>query len=63
MSPANIPRNQPPSANEAVARLRLWFRGRSLHELEIANVLEWDKENNVVRKGEKFDTKWKNVRR
>lgn len=45
----------PPSADEAVARLRLQLRHKSVEELEADGLVEWDKENNVVRRGPNFD--------
>lgn len=49
-------RNDPPSADEDVARLRLRLRHRSLIELEHEGLLEWDREEHVVRKGPEFDS-------
>jgi hypothetical protein len=53
----------PPSADEAVARLRLWFCNRSLRELETRGVLDWDRDEHVVKKGGNFDGVWGNVPR
>lgn len=52
-----------PSANEDVARLRLWLCHLSLRELETQGVLDWDRDENLVKKGRYFDTTWENVPR
>lgn len=47
--------DDPPSADEEVARLRLQLRDSSLAELENAGIVRWDRENNIVRKGPEFE--------
>jgi hypothetical protein len=54
--------DDPPSATEDVARLRLRERHRSLSELEAEEVLVWDREKHVVRKGPRFYEKWDEIR-
>jgi hypothetical protein len=48
-------RNEPPSADEEVAKLRLQLRDKSLEELVDEGLVTWDRENNVVMKGPHFD--------
>jgi hypothetical protein len=50
--------DEPPSATEEVAKLRLRACHRSLSELEAEEVLEWDRDAHVVRKGPRFDEVW-----
>lgn len=50
--------DDPPSATEDVARLRLQARHRSLAELEADEVVKWDREDCVVRKGRRFYEVW-----
>ena len=47
--------DDPVSADIDVARLRLQLRNRSLEQLEAVGLIEWDRENNVVRKGPDFE--------
>ena len=47
--------NDPPSANEDVAKLRLQLRHFSLPELESKGLVEWDKDEGLVTKGSQFD--------
>lgn len=54
-SPTRISREDPPSADEDVARLRLQLSQKSLEELVKKGLVEWDKKNNVIRKGPGFD--------
>lgn len=49
--------NDPPSANEDVAKLRLELNHRSLEELEEEGLVRWDRDEHVVKKGPKFDDK------
>ena len=49
--------NDPPSANEDVAKLRLELNHRSLEELEQEGLVRWDRDEHVVKKGPKFDDK------
>lgn len=44
-----------PSANEDVAKLRLQLRQFSLSELEAMEIVTLDRDENVVRKGRRFD--------
>lgn len=44
----------PPSATVEVARLRFELRDTSLRELDNKGVVIWDKNEGIVRKGEKF---------
>jgi len=48
-------RDDPVSADIDIARLRLQLRNRSLEELEAVGLIEWDREDNVVRKGPDFE--------
>lgn len=50
--------DDPPSATEDVARLRLRVRHLSLSELETEGVVEWDRDEHIVRKGPRFYEKW-----
>lgn len=50
--------DDPPSATEDVAKLRLRARHLSLSELEAEEVVEWDRVKHVVRKGPRFYEKW-----
>jgi hypothetical protein len=50
-------RNKPVSADVDVARLRLQLRNRSLEQLEAEGLVNWDRKNNVVRKGPDFEEK------
>ena len=51
-------RDEPPSASEEVARLRLRVSNHSLSELVEKEVLERDEDDSVVRKGERFTEVW-----
>jgi hypothetical protein len=51
----DIARDEPPSADEDVAKLRLQLRQKSLEELVDDGLVSWDRENNVVVKGPHFD--------
>ncbi|WP_141212952.1 hypothetical protein [Halorubrum sp. Ea1] len=55
-------REHSPSADEAVAKLRLWFSELSLRELETREVVNWDRDENVVKRGRDFDTMWNRVK-
>lgn len=48
-------RDDPPSATEDVARLRLQLRHLSLSELEEDGLVNWDRNKHIVRKGPQFD--------
>jgi len=63
MGPLTPSRKQPPSVGEAVARLRLRYRHRTLRYLVAQGVLDWDRDEDVVRRGRNFETKWNEVRR
>lgn len=47
--------DEPPSADEDVATLRLLLSHKPVEELVEDELVEWDKENNLVRKGPTFD--------
>lgn len=47
--------NPPPSASEAVAALRLRLHEYTLLELEDCGLVEWDRENHVVKEGPRFE--------
>ncbi|WP_049804929.1 hypothetical protein [Natrinema pellirubrum] len=51
------PRNEPPSADEEVATLRLQLRHYSLSELEEEGLVKWDRDEYIVKKGPQFDEK------
>lgn len=53
----DTPHNDPPSAGEDVAKLRLRLSHLSLEELEEEGVVRWDKDKQIVRKGPKCDGK------
>lgn len=59
MLPAIGVRDDPPSACEEVARLRLRCSNQSLSELVAKEVLERNEDENVVRKGNRFTEVWK----
>ena len=48
-------RDEPPSADEDVAKLRLQLRQKSVEELVDNRLVSLDRENNVVVKGLHFD--------
>lgn len=50
--------NSPLSESEEVSRARLRLRHLSLPELDAKGVVDWDRENGVVRKGRRFDDVW-----
>jgi hypothetical protein len=54
-TPTDVPRDDPPSANEEVAKLRLQLNHLNLEELEEEGLVTWDREKNKVTKGPKFD--------
>ena len=56
--PTTRSRNDPPSAEEDVAILRLELRHFSLSELVEERIVNLDRDNHVVRKGPKFDEIW-----
>ena len=49
--------NDPPSATERVAKLRLLLKSKSLTELDNQGIVIWDTDNQVVQEGPKFDAK------
>ncbi|WP_135306020.1 hypothetical protein [Haloarcula amylovorans] len=55
--PRDTPRNEPPSADEDVAKLRLQLKHLSLEELEAKELVRWNRDEHVVRKGSKFGEK------
>jgi hypothetical protein len=50
-------RNDPISADEKVARLRLVLTDYSLEQLEDIGLVEWDRVANIVYRGPYFDEK------
>lgn len=56
--PENAPHNDPPSANEDVAKLRLQLSHLTLSKLEEEGLVRWDKDEHVVRKGLHFNETW-----
>lgn len=57
----NLFGNSPHSASEEVAKLRLRLHHLSLPELDANGVVDWDRENDVVRKGLRFDDAWDEI--
>jgi hypothetical protein len=57
-TPTEVPRDDPPSANEEVAKLRLQLNHLNLEELEEEGLVTWDREKNKVTKGPKFDERY-----
>lgn len=53
--PGGTSRDDPPSATEDVARLRLELRHLTLSELEWVGLVSWDRDDHVVRRGPHFD--------
>lgn len=53
--PFDLLNNDPPSANEDVAKLRLKLNHLSLSELESKRLVKWNKDEHVVDKGDCFD--------
>lgn len=56
-TPENEARTDLPSATEDVAKLRLQLSDYSLSELEQEGLVKWDKDEQIVKKGPKFDEK------
>ena len=54
--------DDPPSATEDVARLRLRVRHQSLLELEAQEVVKWDRDEHIVEKGRRFYETWAKIR-
>jgi hypothetical protein len=54
---ADTHHDNPPSANERVAKLRLELNHLPLAELVEQEVVKWDKNSHVVMEGPKFDEK------
>ena len=54
--------DDPPSATEDVARLRLRVRHLSLSELEAQEVVKWDRDEHIVEKGRRFYETWDEIR-
>lgn len=50
-------RDDPPSADEDVAKLRLQLSNRSLLELEQEGLVNWNRDEHIVTKGPHFDEK------
>lgn len=51
----DVSRDDPPSADEDVARLRLQLRHFSLSELEEKGLVRWNRDKHIVMRGPKFD--------
>ncbi|WP_255169855.1 hypothetical protein [Natrononativus amylolyticus] len=60
--PTDTSGNDPPSADEDVAKLRLRLRHIPLLELKDQGVIIWDRNSDLVKKGPQFDEKWKEER-
>lgn len=58
----DLPLDDPPSADEDVAQLRLQLRDRTLAKLEADGLVVYDRENHVVKKGPAFENKRPPVR-
>ena len=56
-TPEDEMRGDPPSHDEAVAKLRLQLRHVSLQELEEEGLVTWERNNHVVKRGPQFDEK------
>lgn len=54
---ADAYRDDPVSASEDVAKLRLQLKDYSLEQLEAIGLVEWDREANIVRRGPYFGDK------
>lgn len=54
---ADAYRDDPVSADEDVAKLRLQLKDYSLEQLEAIGLVEWDREANIVRRGPYFGDK------
>jgi len=53
----STPHDHSPSGSEAVVKLRLELKHRSLEELEEYGLVRWDRDENIVLEGPKFDEK------
>ena len=51
------PQDNPPSATDRVAKLRLVLNSILLTELDGQGIVSWDESNHVVRKDPRFDAK------
>ena len=49
-----VRQDNPPSATEDVAKLRLQLRHLSLEQLEMEGVVKWDRDEHIVKKGPNF---------
>ncbi|NKE37759.1 MULTISPECIES: hypothetical protein [Natronococcus] len=56
-TPEDELRTDPPSANEDVAKLRLQLSHYSLSELEQEGLVRYDRDEQIVKKGPRFDEK------
>ena len=54
-TPRGVLHNDPQSADEEVAKLRLQLNYFSLSELESKGLVHWNREKNIVTKGPQFD--------
>lgn len=59
---SRTPSDDPPSATEEIARLRLELSDQSLQQLEEDGVVKWDREKHVVRKGPAFEETFAEIR-
>jgi hypothetical protein len=50
--------DDPPSATERVAKLRLELRSQSLAELDAQGIIRWEQQKHVVGEGPNFDRKF-----
>lgn len=56
-TPEDAPRNDPPSADEDVAKLRLQLSHFTLSALEQEGIVRWDRDQHIVTKGPYFGEK------
>lgn len=56
-TPEDEARTDPPSVTEDVAKLRLQLSHYSLSELEQEGLVKWEKDEQIVKEGPKFDEK------
>ena len=55
-SSETAPRDEPPSADEEVAKLRLKLSRVPLAEVEEKGLVIWDRNQHIVRRGPNFDS-------
>jgi len=56
-TPYGILHNDPQSADEEVAKLRLQLNHLSLSELESKGLVHWNRDEGIVTKGDQFNEK------